>query len=40
MFENITLEDAQSNLSELIDCLKPGAEIAITRNNQPKDYLL
>ncbi len=35
MLENITLEEAQSSLSELIDRLKPGAEIVITRNNQP-----
>jgi antitoxin (DNA-binding transcriptional repressor) of toxin-antitoxin stability system len=35
MLENITLEDAQSNLPEIIDRLKPGAEIVITRNNQP-----
>ena len=35
MLENITLEDAQSSLPELIDRLKSGAEIVITRNNQP-----
>ena len=35
MLENITLEDAQSNLPEIIDHLKPGTEIIITRNNQP-----
>jgi antitoxin (DNA-binding transcriptional repressor) of toxin-antitoxin stability system len=35
MLENITLEEAQSNLPEIIDRLKPGAEIVITRNNQP-----
>jgi antitoxin (DNA-binding transcriptional repressor) of toxin-antitoxin stability system len=35
MSETITLEEAQSNLSELIDCLQPGTEIVITRNNQP-----
>ncbi len=35
MLENITLEDAQSNLPDIIDHLKPGAEIIITRNNQP-----
>ncbi len=35
MSETITLEEAQSSLSELIDRLKPGAEIVITRNNQP-----
>ena len=34
MLENITLEDAQSNLPDIIDLLKPGAEIVITRNNQ------
>lgn len=35
MLENITLEDAQSNLPEIIDHLKPGTEIVITHNNQP-----
>ncbi len=35
MSETITLEEAQSSLPELIDRLKPGAEIVITRNNQP-----
>jgi antitoxin (DNA-binding transcriptional repressor) of toxin-antitoxin stability system len=35
MLENITLEDAQSNLPEIIDHLKPGTEVIITRNNQP-----
>ncbi|MGH9754675.1 MAG: type II toxin-antitoxin system Phd/YefM family antitoxin [Blastocatellia bacterium] len=35
MLETITLEEAQSSLPELIDRLKLGAEIIITRNNQP-----
>jgi antitoxin (DNA-binding transcriptional repressor) of toxin-antitoxin stability system len=35
MLENITMEEAQSNLPEIIENLKPGAEIIITRNNQP-----
>ena len=35
MLENITLEEAQSNLPELVERLQPGAEIVITRNNQP-----
>jgi antitoxin (DNA-binding transcriptional repressor) of toxin-antitoxin stability system len=35
MGENITLEEAQANLPGLIDRLKPGSEIVITRNNQP-----
>ena len=35
MLENITLEEAQAKLPELIDRLTPGAEIVITRNNQP-----
>lgn len=35
MPEIITLEEAQSSLPELIDRLKPGTEIVITRNNQP-----
>lgn len=34
MLENISVEEAESNLSEIIDRLKPGAEIVITRNNQ------
>lgn len=35
MLENISVEEAQSHLPEIIDNLKPGAEIIITRNNQP-----
>lgn len=35
MLENLTLEDAQSNLPDIIEHLKPGTEIIITRNNQP-----
>ena len=35
MLETVTLEEAQSSLPELIDRLKQGAEIVITRNNQP-----
>ena len=35
MLENITLEGAQSNLPDIINHLKPGTEIIITRNNQP-----
>ncbi|MGH9842703.1 MAG: type II toxin-antitoxin system Phd/YefM family antitoxin [Blastocatellia bacterium] len=35
MLENITLEEAQSNLPELVERLQSGAEIVITRNNQP-----
>jgi len=35
MLKNLTLEETQSNLPEIIDRLKPGAEIVITRNNQP-----
>lgn len=35
MLENISVEEAQSHLPEIIDGLKPGAEIIITRNNQP-----
>jgi len=35
MLETITLEEAQSNLPELIDRLKQGSEIVITLNNQP-----
>lgn len=35
MLETISLEEAQSNLPEIIDRLTLGAEIVITRNNQP-----
>ena len=35
MSETITLEEAQSNLPELIDRLQPGTEIVITRDNWP-----
>lgn len=35
MLETITLEEAQSHLPELIERLQPGAEIIITRDNQP-----
>jgi prevent-host-death family protein len=31
----VTLEEAQTHLAELIDQLQPGAEIIITRDNQP-----
>jgi antitoxin (DNA-binding transcriptional repressor) of toxin-antitoxin stability system len=35
MLETVTLEEAQSNLPELIDRLQPGTEIVITRDDQP-----
>ena len=35
MLENVTLEEAQSNLPELIERLKSGTEIVITQNDQP-----
>ena len=35
MLETISLEEAQSSLPALIERLKPGAEIIITRNHQP-----
>jgi antitoxin (DNA-binding transcriptional repressor) of toxin-antitoxin stability system len=35
MSETVTLEEAQSSLPELIDRLQSGAEIVITRDNQP-----
>jgi antitoxin (DNA-binding transcriptional repressor) of toxin-antitoxin stability system len=35
MLENVTLEEAQSKLPEIIESLKPGAEVVITRDNQP-----
>lgn len=31
----LTVEEAQSNLKELIDQLAPGEEIVITKNQQP-----
>jgi antitoxin (DNA-binding transcriptional repressor) of toxin-antitoxin stability system len=31
----ITIEEAQARLPQLIDNLKPGGEIVITRNEQP-----
>ena len=31
----VTLEDAQAHLPDLIDRLAPGAELVITRNQQP-----
>ncbi len=31
----LTIEEAQSNLQELIDKLAPGDEIVITKNQQP-----
>jgi antitoxin (DNA-binding transcriptional repressor) of toxin-antitoxin stability system len=31
----ITLQEAQSNLTEIIDKLLPGEEIIITRDNKP-----
>lgn len=34
MLENISLQEAQSNLPEIINRLKPGTEIVITRNDQ------
>ena len=35
MPEMITLEQAQTNLAELIAKLVPGEEVVITRNEQP-----
>jgi len=35
MSATVTLEEAQSNLPELIGSLAPGEEIIITRNQQP-----
>lgn len=35
MSKVITLEEAQANLLELINCLQPGVEIIITRDDQP-----
>ena len=31
----VTIEEAQSKLSELIHCLTPGEEVVITENDQP-----
>ena len=36
----VTLEEAQARLPDLIDCLAPGAELVITRNEQPIARLL
>ena len=33
--QSITLEEAQARLPGLVDLLKPGEEIVLTRNNQP-----
>jgi antitoxin (DNA-binding transcriptional repressor) of toxin-antitoxin stability system len=35
MLETISFEEAQSSLPSLIERLMPGAEIVITRNDQP-----
>jgi len=32
---NVTLEEAQANLGELINKLQPGEELVITRNDEP-----
>ena len=32
---NVTIEEAQAKLPELIDHLSPGEEVVITRNSQP-----
>jgi prevent-host-death family protein len=34
--KNITLEEADGHLSELVRQIKPGDEIVITENDQPK----
>jgi antitoxin (DNA-binding transcriptional repressor) of toxin-antitoxin stability system len=36
----VTLEEAQARLPDLIDRLAPGAELVITRNQQPIARLL
>jgi antitoxin (DNA-binding transcriptional repressor) of toxin-antitoxin stability system len=36
----VTLEEAQTKLSELIDKLVPGEEVVITRNEQPVAELI
>jgi antitoxin (DNA-binding transcriptional repressor) of toxin-antitoxin stability system len=36
----VTLEEAQTKLSELIDKLVPGEEMVITRNEQPVAELI
>ena len=35
MMSTVTIEEAQAKLSEIIDKLKPGEELIITRNDQP-----
>jgi antitoxin (DNA-binding transcriptional repressor) of toxin-antitoxin stability system len=36
----VTLEEAQAHLPELIDCLRPGETLVITRNEKPVARLL
>lgn len=36
----VTIEEAQANLAELIEKLKPGEEMIITRNKQPVARLI
>ncbi len=33
--QTITLDEAQSHLAEIIEKLRPGEEVVITRGNQP-----
>ena len=37
---SITVEEAQAHLSEIIDRLRPGEPLVITRNDQPVARLL
>lgn len=37
---NITLEEAQTHLAEVIDNLKPDEELVITKNDQPIAWLM
>jgi prevent-host-death family protein len=40
MSEAITVEEAQAQLSELIDRLSPGEEIVVTQNQRPVAKLI
>jgi prevent-host-death family protein len=40
MSATVTIEEAQANLAELIEKLKPGEEMVITKNEQPVARLI
>ncbi len=37
---SVTIDEAQANLSQLVDKLAPGEEVVITRNEQPVARLI